>query len=88
MQPGQIQDIAKARIHPIRKDVVGDDATMATASPFAHITGHHPSWARLEGGLEQDPTGVHGIHAGIYPITLRFRKIVSGQPREIPLSCG
>jgi hypothetical protein len=30
------------RINPIRKEVFGDEAGMAAASPFAHISGGHP----------------------------------------------
>ena len=41
------------RINPIRKDVFGDDAAMAAASPFAHITGNHPPFVLLFGGLEK-----------------------------------
>ena len=41
------------RINPIRKDVFGDDAAMAKASPFAHLTGHHPPFLLLVGSLEK-----------------------------------
>jgi acetyl esterase/lipase len=41
------------RINPIRKDVFGDDAAMADASPFAHITGNHPPFVLLYGSLEK-----------------------------------
>ena len=41
------------RINPIRKDVFGDEASMAAASPFAHITGGHPLFLLLYGSLEK-----------------------------------
>jgi len=41
------------RINPIRKDVFGDDAALAAASPFAHLTGGHPPFLLLVGGLEK-----------------------------------
>ena len=41
------------RINPIRKDVFGDDAAMAAASPFAHISGNHPPFVLLFGSLEK-----------------------------------
>jgi acetyl esterase/lipase len=41
------------RINPIRKDVFGDDAAMAAASPFAHISGNHAPFVLLFGSLEK-----------------------------------
>lgn len=41
------------RILPIRKDVFGDEAGMAAASPFAHISGGHPPYLLLYGSLEK-----------------------------------
>ena len=41
------------RINPIRKDVFGDDAAIAAASPFAHISGNHPPFVLLYGSLEK-----------------------------------
>lgn len=41
------------RILPIRKDVFGDEAGMAAASPFAHISGGHPPFLLLYGSLEK-----------------------------------
>ncbi len=40
------------RINPIRKDVFGDEAGMAAASPLAHISGDHPPFLLLYGSLE------------------------------------
>lgn len=41
------------RILPIRRDVFGDAAGMAAASPFAHISGGHPPFLLLYGSLEK-----------------------------------
>lgn len=41
------------RINPIRKEVFGDEATMAAASPFAHLDGGHPPFLLLYGSLEK-----------------------------------
>ena len=41
------------RINPIRKDVFGDDAALAAASPFAHIPGTHPPFVLFYGSLEK-----------------------------------
>jgi acetyl esterase/lipase len=41
------------RINPIRKPVFGDDAALAAASPFAHLTGGHPPFLLIYGGLEK-----------------------------------
>lgn len=41
------------RILPIRRDVFGDEAGMAAASPFAHISAGHPPFLLLYGGLEK-----------------------------------
>lgn len=41
------------RINPIRKDVFGDEAGMAAASPFAHIGPGLPPFLLLYGGLEK-----------------------------------
>ena len=41
------------RINPIRKDVFGDDAAMAAASPFAHVTGNHPPFVLFFGSSEK-----------------------------------
>ena len=41
------------RINPIRKDVFGDEAAMAAASPFAHIAGNHPPFVLFFGSLEK-----------------------------------
>ena len=41
------------RINPIRKDVFGDDAAMAAASPFAHISGNLPPFVLFYGSLEK-----------------------------------
>ena len=41
------------RINPIRKDVFGDEAGMAAASPFAHITADHPPYWLFFGSLEK-----------------------------------
>lgn len=57
LKPGDIAGVLAIsggyRINPIRKDVFGDEAGMASASPFAHIGPGLPPFLLLYGGLEK-----------------------------------